>query len=77
MVLTVKIEPDLHHVLVNFAAVQRKTKSELARELLRVALEGEGAELVERDLADRGYQAGFRRGRQDFYDAMAKVGKEK
>lgn len=69
----VNCEPDLHAALEAYAEEHDLSKSEAARLLLRAALEGEGAQLVARDLENVGYRAGFRRGLRQVHEHMAKL----
>jgi len=66
----VQCEPDLYAALVEFAATHKKPLSVVCRELLRSALEGEGAQLVERDLHDAGYKEGYRQGLRELYSGV-------
>lgn len=70
-VVTIKVPPEVREALRAFAEAQQLTVSEAGRKLLRVALEGEGANLVARDLADEGYQDGRRQGLRAFHEALA------
>lgn len=62
----VPVEPDLHAAIKAFSVGDGSKKplplAAACRKLLRVALEGEGAELIARDLESEGYNDGLRRG---------------
>lgn len=69
----VNCELDLHAALEAWAEQNGKSLSWSARELLRAALTGEGAEFVARDIRERGYKDGYRDGLRDLHVAVKEL----